>query len=110
MESQGQMPPEHPERPFWSEGTSNDLPAGDQEWEHGYVYRGSEPGTTHLVVWLMLHNVDDQVVYCEQRVYELTPESESTQQPTDSACAAVCGDAVCNVACGETHANCPSDC
>jgi|GEM_PF-6031036 len=110
MSSQGELPPEYPERPVWSDGTSNDLPEGDQEWEHGYVYRGSEPGTTHLVVWLMLRNVEHQVVYCEQRVYELTPESASTEQPTDNVCAAVCGDAVCNLACGETHANCPSDC
>jgi hypothetical protein len=61
---------------FWSTGTATELAPGVNSFERNYVYDQSAPGdATHLVMWLMFLDADEQMLTCWQKVIELSTVS-----------------------------------
>lgn len=59
---------------FWSTGTSTELSPGANNFEQMYRYEQAAPDdATHLVMWLMLTDANDQSITCQQKVLELSP-------------------------------------
>ncbi|MBN1311894.1 MAG: hypothetical protein JXB30_10780 [Anaerolineae bacterium] len=73
--SQGQMPPTHPERPFWSSGTEKTYPAGRHTFEQAYHYTDPSTGITRMALWL-IQRKNGQVAHCSVQQYILLPGSE----------------------------------
>jgi hypothetical protein len=74
LEQQGRMPSTHPGRPVWNTEAEEFYPPGlSQTFNQSHRYSEAIPGTTHLVLWLLLRQ-DGQVHYCAQQAYTLSSE------------------------------------
>lgn len=61
---------------FWSTGTYTELAPGTRDFEQSYTYDHSAPGdATHLVMWLILSDTNNQSIACWQKVIELSAVS-----------------------------------
>lgn len=75
VDSNGSMPPEHPDRPFWSSGFPYEYEPGHNDHVEEYLYDGSGSGEyTGLIGWLVVRNPNGVVIYCSQHLYSLTGE------------------------------------
>jgi len=61
---------------FWSIGTATEKAPGVNDFEQGYVYDDAAPNdATHLVMWLIIIDTNDQAVACQQKIIELSAVS-----------------------------------
>ncbi|MBN1310916.1 MAG: hypothetical protein JXB30_05795 [Anaerolineae bacterium] len=61
---------------FWSTGTSTERTPGTNNFEQSYVYDNAAPNdATHLVMWLILTDTNDQAIACRQKIIELSAVS-----------------------------------
>lgn len=58
---------------FWSTGSYTEFAPGTKSFEQSYTYGANAPSdATHLVMWLLLSDTNNQSVACWQKVLELS--------------------------------------
>ncbi len=70
---QARIPSEHPDRPFWSTGTSQTFPAGRHTFIQNYTFSHPIPDATHLALWLGFWH-DGILRECEEQYYTLSSD------------------------------------
>jgi hypothetical protein len=69
----GSLPSTHPGRAFWSPGVETVFaPGSNHVYSQLYQYTAAVPGTTHLVLWLIVRQ-NSLVRYCGEQAYAFSP-------------------------------------